>query len=91
MRTDEMLDLLATIGRPKVARMDDGAWYAQLSFPAPEGMTVECRSDFSHPTHTSALTQLLARVGELRGVGDKVADALKGVGSPNVIKLVSNH
>jgi hypothetical protein len=80
--TDEMLDLLATLGAPHLHRHDDGKWSASIKFPAPAGVTAEVRSDFNHPTHRSALTQLLARIGEIKGIGDGITAALAKVPPP---------
>ena len=61
MTTGEMLDFLAQIGAPSVRRFDDGSWSAKVAFPAPKGVTTEVSSDFNHPTHESALTEVIAR------------------------------
>lgn len=74
--TDEMLDALAEIGMPRVGRQKDGGWCASIEFPAPKGVQMEVRSDFGHPTHRSALIQLIARLGEVTTLGDGVRRAL---------------
>lgn len=86
MTTGEMLDLLATLGRPRVARMDDGKWHAAVEFPAPEGVTAKVASDFNHPTHESALIQLLARVHDMTDIGSKISRSLATIGG-RVVEL----
>jgi len=75
MNTGEMLDELAKVGKPRLSRQDTG-WFAAVELPAPAGVQAVVRSDFSHPTHRSALTQLLARVGELRPVAPRAGASL---------------
>ena len=68
MTTDEMLDELAKIGRPRLHRCDDGSWSASIKFPAPDGVTAEVRSNFDHPTHRAALECVIDRIGGLRSM-----------------------
>ena len=86
MNTGEMLDLLATLGRPRVSRMEDGKWHAAVEFPAPQGVTAKVASDFNHPTHESALTQLLARVHDMTDMGSKISKSLATIGG-NVVEI----
>jgi hypothetical protein len=86
MTTGEMLDLLATLGRPAVRRFEDGKWHATVEFPAPAGVTAKVASDFNHPTHESALIQLLARVRDMTDMGDKISRSLATIGG-NVVEL----
>lgn len=86
MTTGEMLDLLSTLGRPRVSRMDDGKWYASVSFPAPAGVTAKVDSDYSHPTHESALIQLIARVHDMTDMGSKISKSLATIGG-NVVEM----
>jgi len=69
--TDEMLDQLSTIGKPVLMRMDSG-WYAKLELPAPTGVQMEVKSDFGHPTHGSALIQLISRLGGIVEFSQKI-------------------
>lgn len=71
MNTIEMLDALAEIGCPRLSKMGDGTWCASIELPAPKGVTSTVRSDFDHPTHESALTQLMARLGAVEAVGER--------------------
>lgn len=80
MNTGDMLDLLSTMGRPRVSRLKDGAWHASMEFPAPEGVSVEVKSEFNHPTHESALLQLIARVRDMTDMGDKISKSLTTIG-----------
>lgn len=66
MTSDEMLDLLAKVGRPRLYRHDDGKWSAKLKLPAPSGCTAEIASDFDHPTHRAALAKVIERMGQLK-------------------------
>ena len=86
MSTGQMLDFLSTFGRPRVSRLDDGKWCASVKFPAPVGVTAEVTSDYSHPTHESALIQVIARVQGLTIVTDKVSRALASI-EPKVITI----
>lgn len=73
MTTGEMLDLLARVGMPCLRRLDSGAWSANIEFPAPTGVTVKVASDYNHPTHESALLQLIVRVQGMYSFGDDAA------------------
>jgi hypothetical protein len=66
MTSDDMLDLLAKVGAPRVSRRDDGTWYAVLKLPVPEGCTAEINSDFGHSTHRDALDCVVQRLASMR-------------------------
>ena len=76
MTTGEMLDALAKIGRPTLMRMESGLWFARVDFPAPEGVIMQVKSDFDHPTHESALIQLIARLGGVVAVGSSISKSI---------------
>lgn len=86
MTSDQMLDLLATMGRPRLVRHDDGRWSAGIKFPAPEGVTTEVNSDYNHPTHRSALLQVIARVRDLTGLADVISRELAKIPGRVVVK-----
>lgn len=77
--TGEMLDALARVGFPHLIRFDDGTWSASVKLPTPEGVTLEVKSGFKHPTHESALIQLIARLGSIQTVSSDVETALLAV------------
>ena len=74
--TGEMLDALAKIGRPTVTRMGSGFWWAYVELPTPDGVKLEVKSDANHPTHESALIQLISRLGTITDLGNSVSGIL---------------
>lgn len=81
MNTSEMLDALAKIGTPHVTRTKEGAWWAGVEFPAPAGVTMVVRSTIDHPTHESALLQLIARLEGVVEMGKTAATIVIGSSS----------
>lgn len=65
-QTGELLRQLTDVGQPRIARMKEGAWHANVDFPAPEGVTAKVASDFDHPTPDEALQCCIDRLGGLR-------------------------
>lgn len=75
MNTGEMLDHLSQYGKPRVGRLD-GGWFAAIELPIPaEGAAQSVSSAFGHPTHESALTQLLARLDTIINSEQKALSA----------------
>lgn len=81
MSIEDLLDQMSALGRPRLSKMDDGTWHANLTLPAPEGVTAKVASDFDHKTHREALETVLDRFQALRrtvSVDTVVAPALSG-------------
>ena len=64
----DLLMQLASIGSPVLRQMDHGGWYANVEFPAPEGVTAKASSDFEHKTPLEALQCVHDRLGGLRSM-----------------------
>lgn len=62
----DLFNEMSKLGSFDVNRMGDGCWHGHLKLPTPDGVTVEVRSGFGHPTAYSALVQLSVRVADLR-------------------------
>ena len=80
LSSDDMLDLLASIGRPHLMRHDSGKWVASLEFPAPAGVTAKISSDHNMPTHRAALAQVISRIKGLSGLSENASKALARIG-----------
>lgn len=65
---ETMLMSLAAIGRPVLSKMDKGNWHCSFDYPAPEGVTAQCRSRFDHSTPHEALQCCIDRLGGLRSM-----------------------
>jgi hypothetical protein len=76
MTLEQMLMQLAEVGFPSVRRCKmDGTWSAHLEIVTGPGGTLNFRSEFDHPTPSSAVVQLMDRVEAARA---KLQASLKG-------------
>jgi len=63
---EALIDKFAKLGQIRLSRTADGAWYAALELPTPDGVTAKVASRFDHLTHTDALMCLDERLANLR-------------------------
>lgn len=65
---ENMLMQLAAIGQPSLSKRDTGFWHCCFDYPAPEGVTAQCRSQFDHLSPQEALQCCIDRLGGLRSM-----------------------
>jgi hypothetical protein len=80
-----LFNQISALGEFHMRRGDHGGWHASVKFPAPEGVTAECRSDFRHETPLEALQCLHDRLGGLQSMVN-IAAPVPGIAHMEIVK-----